>query len=80
MPDHLHSFPRSSLLGKLLSWSVLHSSRPCPRCGNAMAYRAGLSTCLSGRYIRVCLEPDCRFIDARKVKLTGGGLMDLRRN
>jgi len=76
--QHLDSFPRTSLLGKILSWSVLHSSRPCPRCGSAMAYRAGLSTCLSGRYSRVCI--DCRFIDARKVKLTGGGLADLRGN
>ena len=80
MSEHLDSFQRASLLGKLLSWSVLHSSRPCPRCGSAMAYRAGLSTCLSGRYSRVCIARDCRFIDARRVKLTGGGMADLRSN
>lgn len=79
MSDHLESFPRGSLLGKLLSWSVLHSSRPCPRCGSVMAYRAGLSTFLSGHYSRVCIQRDCRFIDARRVKLTGGGTADMRR-
>jgi len=49
--------------------SLLPSSRPCPRCGGTMYYKANWLTFLTQLRRRVCLEPTCGFSDAQLVKV-----------
>jgi hypothetical protein len=47
----------------------LRSRRFCPQCGESLYYIATFLTRFTGWRKRVCLNPECRHVDAGKVKI-----------
>jgi hypothetical protein len=50
--------------------SPIRSRSKCPECGNPLYYVRTAFTFLSGLRKRLCLAPNCKFVDSRRFRIT----------
>jgi hypothetical protein len=54
-----------------MSKTPIRSRSHCPQCGSSLYYVRTVLSFLNGLRRRMCLAPDCDFVDPRRFRVNG---------